>query len=393
MQTHDAVYYLKRAAQGVFVSLFLITAMFVPSRGEIVGQMLLYETMPDYRIETEMKEFLGLIPQTDAVAVFLANQLPNEGMFENDIPPENVADNLEADFIISLPPEYDEFELIRLAHDIYQTEERYAPAPHTYSEAPTEADLATISGLEELGRSFYTVDRQTGMTSADFNVEEFMKADLKIDISGPGPKMLIFHTHSQEMFADSKDESEGVLGLGRALANILQEKYGIEVLHDTNRYDIMDGSSQILGAYERMEPSVRRILAENPTIELAIDLHRDGVPADRRLVANINGKPTAQLMFVNGLSKIYRNGTLMAIDSLPNPNRKTNLALSLRAQLEGNKQYPGLMRKIYLNAYRYSLHMLPKSMLIEVGAQTNTKEEAWNALEPLADILAATVLK
>jgi len=148
-----------------------------------------------------------------------------------------------------------------------------------------------------------------------------------------------------------------------------------------------------LGAYERMEPRVRKILAEYPTIELVIDLHRDGVQESKRLVTNINGKPTAQLMFVNGLSKIYRNGTLMSIDSLPNPNRKTSLALSFRAQLEANKQYPGLMRKIYLNAYRYSLHMLPKSMLIEVGAQTNTKEEAWNALEPLADILAATILK
>jgi stage II sporulation protein P len=230
------------------------------------------------------------------------------------------------------------------------------------------------------------------MTSADFNLEEFIKADLKIDQSGLGPKVLIFHTHSQEMYADSKDETEGVLGVGRELCRILAEKYGISVLHDTNRYGKVDGSSQILGAYERMEPSVCKILAENPTIELALDIHRDGVREDRRFVTNINGKPTAQLMFVNGLSKIYRKGTLMTIDSLPNTNRKINLALSFRAQLEGNKQYPGLMRKIYLNAYRYSLHMLPKSMLIEVGAQTNTKEEAWNALEPLADILARVIM-
>lgn len=391
MQANDAVFYLKRAAQGIFVSLFLITALFVPHRGEIVGQMLLYETMPDYKIESEMKEFLGLVPRADAIAVFLAGQHPDDSITEGGYQLENAADNLEADAIIALP--HGVSDLIGLGYDIYQPEEKSVPVEHTYSEAPTEADLGSVKGLEELKHGFYTVDRQTNMTSADFSLDEFMKADLKIDLNGPGPKVLIFHTHSQEMFADSKDLSEGVLGLGGALCNILEEKYGISTLHDANQYDVLDGSSQILGAYERMEPRVRKILAEHPTIELVIDLHRDGVQENRRLVTNINGKPTAQIMFVNGLSKIYRNGTLMAIDSLSNPNRKTGLALSFRAQLEGNKQYPGLMRKIYLNAYRYSLHMLPKSMLIEVGAQTNTKEEAWNALEPLADILAATILK
>ena len=394
MQARDTVFYLKRAAQGIFVSLFLITALFMPRRGEIVGQMLLYETMPDYRIETEMKEFLGIIPRTDAVAVFLPGQnLDDYAFADGDFKQGNIADNLEADMIIVLPKEYEEHELIRLAHDIYQPEEKFLPVEHTYSETLTEGDLSLIHGLEELESGFYSVDKKTNMTSADFKLEEFMGADLKIDRDSPGPKVLVFHTHSQEMYSDSKDETEGVLGVGRDLCRVLAEKYGISVVHDTNRYGMVDGVSQIWGAYERMEPSVSKILKENPSVELAIDIHRDGVLGDKRFVTNINGKPTAQLMFVNGLSKIYRDGTLMAIDSLPNPNRKTNLALSFRAQLEGNKLYPGLMRKIYLNAYRYSLHMLPKSMLIEVGAQTNTKEEAWNAIEPLADIIAATILE
>ena len=34
------------------------------------------------------------------------------------------------------------------------------------------------------------------------------------------------------------------------------------------------------------------------------------------------------------------------------------------------------------------MHFCPKSLLVEVGAQTNTYEEAENAMEPLADILA-----
>ena len=61
-------------------------------------------------------------------------------------------------------------------------------------------------------------------------------------------------------------------------------------------------------------------------------------------------------------------------------------------QILANKLYPGLNRKIYVNAYRYSLNMLPKSLLIEVGAQTNSKQEALNAIDFLADILAKVLL-
>ena len=64
----------------------------------------------------------------------------------------------------------------------------------------------------------------------------------------------------------------------------------------------MNGKGQITGAYERMEPPIRKILAEHPSIEVCIDLHRDGVGDSTRLVTNINGRPCAQVMFFNGLA-------------------------------------------------------------------------------------------
>jgi len=60
-------------------------------------------------------------------------------------------------------------------------------------------------------------------------------------------------------------------------------------------------------------------------------------------------------------------------------------------QVTANTLYPGFTRKVYLNAYRYSLHFMPKSMLIEVGAQTNTKQEALNAADLIAEIIARVV--
>ena len=46
---------------------------------------------------------------------------------------------------------------------------------------------------------------------------------------------------------------------------------------------------------------------------------------------------------------------------------------------------------IYLKAYRYNLHLLPKSLLIEAGAQTNTVEEMKNAMEVLERTLKRVV--
>ena len=97
-------------------------------------------------------------------------------------------------------------------------------------------------------------------------------------------------------------------------------------------------------------------------------------------------------MFFNGLCRLNENGSLNDISSLPNPYLKDNLAFSFNMQVTANKLYPEFTRKIYLNAYRYSLNMKPKSLLVEVGAQTNTKQEAKNAMEPLADVLSRVIL-
>lgn len=105
---------------------------------------------------------------------------------------------------------------------------------------------------------------------------------------------------------------------------------------------------------------------------MAIDLHRDGVAEGTHLVTEVNGKPTAKIMYFNGLSRSRTNGD---IDYLYNPYIQDNLAFSLQMQLASERMYPGFARHIYLRAYRYNLHLLPKSLLIEAGAQTNTVEE------------------
>ena len=99
--------------------------------------------------------------------------------------------------------------------------------------------------------------------------------------------------------------------------------------------------------------------------------------------AKVDGKSTAQIMFFNGLSQTPDG----PVEYLENPYREDNLAFSLQMQLNAQAYFPGFTRKIYLKGLRYNLHLRPRSALIEVGAQTNTFEEALNAMEPLAELL------
>lgn len=233
---------------------------------------------------------------------------------------------------------------------------------------------------------FYTVTSVTKLGSDKLRPQEFLNKDMTMKQDASAPQILIFHTHSQEGFADSVegDSSTTIVGAGEYLAALLREKYGYNVIHDTGVYDLVNGKLDRSKAYTYAEEALANTLKENPTIEVVIDLHRDGVSDETHLVTEIDGKRTAKIMFFNGLSYSRINGD---ISYLYNPNRDDNLAFSLQLQLIGQAYYPDYLRRIYINAYRYCLHMRGKSLLIEAGAQNNTFEEVKNAMEPLADIL------
>jgi stage II sporulation protein P len=236
--------------------------------------------------------------------------------------------------------------------------------------------------FDYLLQNFYVVDATTSIDQSLLNVKKLLKTDLTIDTSGDGPKILIYHTHSQEGYADSSgtDESQTVVGVGNYLAEILENDYGIKVLHHKGQYDV-DGREH---AYSTAAPYIEQILEENPSIEVVIDLHRDGVASTTHLVTKLDGKQTAQIMFFNGLSYTTGQGS---ISYLKNPYIQQNLAFSLQLKLDAVQEYPGLTRPIYLKGYRYNMHFLPRSLLVEVGAQTNTIEEAKNAMPYLAKLL------
>lgn len=250
-----------------------------------------------------------------------------------------------------------------------------------------EINRTKLQDFDYLKNNFFQVDNTTTVGSDLLDVSKLLNKDMRLSQTEKEPQILIYHTHSQEAYADSvpNDPSTSVVGLGDQLERILEDEYGFSVLHHKGQYDTAGRD----GAYSRALPDLEQILQEYPSIEVVIDLHRDGVPETLHLVSEVDGRQTAQIMFFNGLSKTTAQGEL---SYLQNPYIEENLAFSFQLKLAAEEYFPGFSRNTYLKGYRYNLHLRPKSILVEVGAQTNTFEEAQNAMQPLAKILSMVLL-
>ncbi len=241
-----------------------------------------------------------------------------------------------------------------------------------------------LADYDFLMKHFFSVHSSTTAGRDEMDADRLLGEDLSLEKDRENPQILIYHTHSQETFADyGPDRPDAtVVGIGEYLTELLEEM-GYRVIHDTTVYDLIDGELDRSRAYDHALKGITAILQQNPSVQVILDIHRDGVREDLHMVSEVNGKPTAPIMFFNGMSQTPEG----AIEYLPNPYKEQNLAFSLQMQLDAAAYYPGLTRKIYLKAFRYNLHLRPRSALIEVGAQTNTYEEARNAMEPLSRLL------
>lgn len=232
--------------------------------------------------------------------------------------------------------------------------------------------------------NFYVVPSVTSLRPQVLDLDKISQVDLRIEKDSTVPQILIFHTHSQEKFADSEENGMSIVNVGDRLVSLLQEQYGYNVIHLTDEFDMAGGVLDRSEAYTYANVKLDEVLAQNPSIQVVIDLHRDGVDASKHLVTEIDGKQTARIMLFNGISYTKEQGE---IDYLPNPYITENLAMTYKMFLLGKINYPDLFRCIYISGYRYCLHHVPRSMLIEAGAQTNTYEEVYNAMEPLARLI------
>lgn len=242
-----------------------------------------------------------------------------------------------------------------------------------------------LSDFNFVCNNLYVVTERANLLDTDLVYDELMGIDNRLKGNSDKPQILIYHTHSHEGFVDTEGiNTSNIVAVGAYLAEVLSEQYGYNVIHCTQSFDEVNGVFDRSKAYTYATPAIEQILEQYPSIEVVLDIHRDGLKeGSEKLLTEINGKSTAQVMFFNGISRNKKG----EIEYLYNKYRKENLALSFKMKLKAMELFPGFSRRNYIDAYQYNLHLRGNSMLIEVGAQNNTFEEAKNAMEPLAKLL------
>ena len=351
----------------------------------------LYRQLPLYRF---LEKKAGSVPLREdpetsekIIAVngeLLGRQVQKE---QQTVQKEDMPENASAENSGLLEPAPEEMQISEIPEE-YPAETEETGAAAAAAEPHPEVDLSpeALGDYEYLLGHFFILDPNAATSENQLNAAGFLEKDLTVSKDSAVPQILIYHSHSQEAFADSREgePEDTIVGLGNYLTRILTEQYGYQVMHITESFDIIDGEVDRSRAYDYARACIEPILEQNPSIEVVIDLHRDGVQENRRLVTEINGKETAMIMFFNGLSCTAANGP---VEYLPNPYIQDNLAFSFQLEYQAALYYPGFYRGIYLAGLRYNLHLKPRALLLEAGAQTNTVQEVKNAMEPFADIL------
>ncbi len=253
-------------------------------------------------------------------------------------------------------------------------------------EAKEEVDLSDSKPIKETTisyknpKGYYEAEGVLikNATTYDFNPQQLLNEPLKFDFSGDGPHILIIHSHSSESYTATdknyylptdpdrtEDTNYNVVRVGTEIKNTLNS-HGIEVLHDTSLHDYPSYN----GSYKSSLASVNEYLKKYPSIKIVLDIHRDAMmQADGtklKLVSEVEDKKAAQIMLLTGSDQ----------GGLDHPDWRENLKFAIKLQRVFNNMYPNLARPVSFTKERYNTHTTYGSIIIEVGTNGNTLEEA-----------------
>ena len=245
------------------------------------------------------------------------------------------------------------------------------------------------SGSSYIKSGNVSVQNQAKSYTVDIDETLAQKADLKVAKDGK-PYVLIYHTHTTESYLDgdygwypksytsrSLDENNNMIAVGNEIVKQL-EAAGYTVIHDTELYDYPSYN----GAYDRTAEMIDKYMEEYPTLEVLLDIHRDAIQYDSgtkvKPTAVINNKKAAQMMIISGCEEQNVSGF---------PDWKYNLRFALQIQKAVEDKYPGLMRPVFFCARKYNMHKSHNSLLIEMGTDANTIDEAKYSGSLLGDAL------
>ena len=247
-------------------------------------------------------------------------------------------------------------------------EEIEEPSPSPAAEEVNQVVFQKTMVTAPLGSEGLYISNQA---KAEVNRDEL----LSLPPETAGAQVLILHTHGCESYAPSPDydykpdkdirttdRSFNVVRVGDEIQKEL-ETFGIEVIHDTTLCDEPDFNS----SYSNSLKIAKKYMEENPGIKVILDVHRDSIEGDNgEKVKTVGPDGASQLMFVVGTD----------MGGLDHPLWRQNLSFALNLQRRLVDKYPTLMRPVNLRSSRFNQQVSTGSIIVEVGSDANTLDEA-----------------
>ncbi len=230
------------------------------------------------------------------------------------------------------------------------------------------------SEIYEQAQGVYILNR----TEQELDMAQLAAAQLNICLQEGQPQILIMHTHGSEAYAQegknvyqetdtarTTDTQYNIIRVGDEIERIFTEM-GLSVLHDRSLYDY----PYYNGSYERSRAAVEQYLAEYPSIQIVLDIHRDALIGEDgtvyKAVTEIDGEKVAQVLLVLGSDD----------GGARHDHWRQNLSLAMHLEYRMNTLWPGLARPIVLRSSRFNQQLTEGSILVEVGSHGNSLDEA-----------------
>ncbi len=255
-----------------------------------------------------------------------------------------------------------------------------------------DAGISSVTYVQKgATHSYKNVHVKNTTETKSLDIEKVLSEPLELSIDKSKPAVLIFHSHTSEGYElierdwyaqdrtlRSNDENINIVRVGKEIADYLTAS-GYTVIHDKTIHDKSYNDS-----YPSSRKTVAKYLEEYPEIQIVLDIHRDSVIQNNgeklKFTNTIGGKKAAQLMIITGAEE----GKVEDF-----PDWEYNLRFALKLQQKCSDMYPGLMRPVLFSQRKYNMDMTRFSLLVEMGSEANTLEEACYSGRLLASALAS----
>lgn len=280
-------------------------------------------------------------------------------------------------------------DITRTPNDIVEIIKKYTAL---FADDKKDGEIKSVT-YEKAGAThiFENVRVKNTTDTKPLDIEEVLSHRLELSIDKSKPAVLIFHSHTSEGYemierewyaqnytARSNDENINVVRVGTEIANYL-EKAGYTVIHDKTIHD-----KNYSDSYPNSRKTIEKHLEEHPEIQIVLDIHRDSITQSDgskiKPVNTVGGKKAAQLMIITGAEE----GKVEDF-----PDWEYNLRFALQLQKKCENMFPGLMRPVLFSQRKYNMDITRFSLLIEMGSEANTLEEACYSGRMLGAALAS----